>query len=361
MRPFAYPLALSAVCLALASCHLGDQKKSMTDEDQAQQDALQILDRIEQPTPLEVVAEIPLKYDGGLTQVTFSRVGRDTDADVSCDGKWLAFTSTRNTRQPQIYMKNLVSGNSVILKTDEATDCIHPRFSPDGTQIAYASLRNGNYDIWVMDAHKNGSRRQVTSSPFHELHPSWSADGSRLAFMGSDRRGQWHVQVIDLRNYQTTTVTPGVFPEWCPAKGSDTIAFQKARQRDVPWYGIWKVNADGGMLTEVVAEAEWAAIEPGWSPDGKWIVFTSICKSIESKQEKRTIGGDDIWMIREDGTGLQRVTTDPRPDNSPRWATDGKIYFTSFRQNYANIWSVKVPDSAPEGTVTEDSPAATTP
>lgn len=333
-------LVAAGGCRALDSSYRNDE-------------ALAILDRIEVPPPSDI-SSYRAKYLGGLSQVTFSRVGDNYGSDLDPTGAWMAFVSTRNTRQPQIYLKNLKGGTAVTLKTNQATPCIHPRFSPDGRYIAYASYRNGNYDIWVMDAHRNTAHRQITKTGFHELHPSWSPDGKKIAFMAYTDRGEWDIQFIDLTTYQTDSVATGLFPEWSPVQGDDTLVFQKARGRDVPWYGVWTVKTDGSQLTEVVAEADWAAIEPSWSPDGKWIVFTSVYKSIESRKENRKTRGDDVWIVRRDGTGQRRLTTDSRPDWSPRWGPDRKIYFSSTRNHSANIWTVNVPDLA----VTDSSGAA---
>lgn len=338
MRALINSLILCLATAVLVGCAEVGVSSSKQDE------ALAILRRIEVPAPTDITS-YEEKYFGKLSRVTFSRVGDDYDADVTADGRWMVFTSTRNTKQPQIYMKNLSGGTAVIMKTNQATPCVHPSFSPDGKWIAYASYKNGNYDIWVMPADRNGAAEQITSSPFHELHPSWSPDGKKIVFMTYSETRSWNIQIWDSATTQVATITQGMCPEWSPVPGDETIVFQKARKRDIPWFGVWTVQSDGTQLTEVVAEAEWAAIDPSWSRDARYIVFTSVYKSIEAKAESRRTKGDDIWIVARDGTRQRRLTSDSRPDWSPRWACKDRIYFSSTREGHANVWSVQVPEN----------------
>src|SRR5919198_4649599 len=77
------------------------------------------------------------------------------------------------------------------LTNDPAAQETQPEFSPDGTQIAYASKASGNYDIWVMDA--DGSNQHVLQAdPASDTKPAWSPDGTEIAFV-SDRTGDSEV------------------------------------------------------------------------------------------------------------------------------------------------------------------------
>ena len=69
-----------------------------------------------------------------------------------------------------------------------------PAFSPDGKRIAFGSSRAGDYDIYVMEADGNNSRR-LTRSPGLDMRPAWSPDGRRLAFT-SNRDGHYQVYVM---------------------------------------------------------------------------------------------------------------------------------------------------------------------
>ena len=64
---------------------------------------------------------------------------------------------------------------------DPGVDAASPAWSPDGSRIAFSGTRNGNIDIYVMDADGSNLRR-LTTDPNDDLHPSWSPDGTRIVY-----------------------------------------------------------------------------------------------------------------------------------------------------------------------------------
>jgi Tol biopolymer transport system component len=101
------------------------------------------------------------------------------------------------------------------------------------------------------------------------------------------------------------------------------------------------VDIDGGNLTEIYSDTEFAAINPDWSPDGKLIAFATVHKSPAAVLQRRVVSGDDIWLIGADGNGLLCLTREEVPEWSPTWGADGRVYFVSRRNTHQNIWSVK--------------------
>ena len=92
-----------------------------------------------------------------------------------------------------------------------------PAFSPDGKRIAFGSSLAGNYDIHVMEADGNNSRR-LTQRPGLDMRPAWSPDGRRLAFT-SNRDGHYQVYVMHAdgsgirritRHLEATTTPSGI-------------------------------------------------------------------------------------------------------------------------------------------------------
>jgi Periplasmic component of the Tol biopolymer transport system len=77
----------------------------------------------------------------------------------------------------------------------------YPAISPDGTKIAFAYQG----DIYVVDSN-GGTARQLTSNPAHDYHPVWSSDGSRLAF-ASNRKGNFDVYLMDADGGNPTRLT----------------------------------------------------------------------------------------------------------------------------------------------------------
>ena len=72
-----------------------------------------------------------------------------------------------------------------------------PVWSPDGKRIAFTSSRDGNYEIYLMDA-GGGNVRNLTNHPAQDNYAAWSPDGRRLAFI-SNRDGAYNVYVTDVK------------------------------------------------------------------------------------------------------------------------------------------------------------------
>jgi Tol biopolymer transport system component len=156
-------------------------------------------------------------------------------------------------------------------------------FSPDGSQIAFASSRSGNFDVYVAGA--DGSNpRSVASSPGQEAEPVWSADGSQILYQ-SDVTGSMQV---------------------------------------------WIVNADGtGARALTTGEP---SLEPAASPDGRRIAFSSTRD-----------GTYDVYVM-ELGTGaienLTRTGT-AMHERVPAWLDDETVVYVREARDGRNIsWSV---------------------
>jgi Tol biopolymer transport system component len=295
---------------------------------------------------------------------TFAGIGGDHDPDVSPDGQWLVFASTRHNEQPDLYMKR-VHAAALVRLTDTSGYAEHtPRFSPDGRRIAFASNRMGNFDLYVIDRERTRSYQPLTDTRLADEHaPAWHpARPGVIAYCARPRRqeAEWEIRVLDMARRGYTTVARGYLPRWSP--DGTRLVFQRARNRPGPGpakarpYGIWTVdvffdaegNLDYARPTEIVGDAFWAAINPCFSPDGKYIAFATVARSPES-----TAGGpqywrgDDIWVVRANGTQMMRLTASPHPDYNPVWSPaadspqrNGRIFFTSERAGHKNVWSL---------------------
>jgi TolB protein len=284
---------------------------------------------------------------GGFAEHTFLDEGFDSDVSIDPTGKWMVFTSTRDSDHPNIYLQR-VDGLSVIQLTDDQANYAFPVFSPDGKQIAFCSTRAGEWDIYTMDT-DGKNIVQVTNDPMQHIHPSFSPDGSQLVYccLGG-RSGQWELWTVDLTTSEKRMIGFGLFPSWCPAKGSDQIAFQRARQRGSRWFSLWTLNLVDGearRVTEVAASSNAAIVCPSWSPDGKQLAFATIAEPNNSTPE-RPLGQQDIWTVNCDGSGRHRVTDGVGMNLSPCWAANNQVYFVSDRGGAECVWSagVEAPD-----------------
>ena len=82
-------------------------------------------------------------------------------------------------------------------------------------QIAFASDRDGNYEIYVMDTDGRNQRR-LTENPAHDLQPSWSPDGEHIAFV-SDRDGNQEIYVMDADGKNQRRLTRNGSPDTDPS------------------------------------------------------------------------------------------------------------------------------------------------
>jgi Tol biopolymer transport system component len=283
----------------------------------------------------------PLDGINNLRQVTFTTEGADFDPDIDPTGSILVYASTRHREKSDLYIKS-VTGMALRQLTDDPGNERMPTFSPDGSRVAFASDRSGNWDIYIMDT-AGGQPVQITNDATDDFYPSFSSDGQQLIYstLGT-QSGQWEMVIVDLNNPATKRyIGHGLFPIWSPTQ--DKIVFQRARQRGTRWFSIWTldlVNGEPMYPTEIAASSNAAAITPDWSPDGKQIVF---CTVIDPDADGSTGPLQaDLWLVNTDGTNRVRLTMGHFANIQPNWAGNGTIFFTSDRsgQGMENVWSI---------------------
>jgi TolB protein len=283
----------------------------------------------------------PLDGINNLRQITFTTEGADFDPDIDSTGTMLVYASTRHREKSDLYVK-AVKGMALRQLTDDPANEVMPTFSPDGSRVAFASDRSGNWDIYIMDT-AGGQPVQITRDATDDFYPSFSRDGQKLVYSTfGTQSGQWEMVIVNLNNPATKRyIGHGLFPVWSPTQ--DKIVFQRSRQRGTRWFSIWTidmVNSEPMYPTEIAASSNAAAITPDWSPDGKQIVF---CTVIDPDAD----GSDgplqaDLWLVNTDGTNRVRLTMGQFANIQPNWAGDGTIFFTSDRSGLGmeNVWSI---------------------
>jgi Tol biopolymer transport system component len=149
-------------------------------------------------------------------------------------------------------------------------DIAQPHFSPDGTQIAFQSYYDGNFNIWTIPA-GGGGLRQLTEGPFDHREPRFSPNGKLIAF-SSDRSGSYGIYVLDLATGTSTAWADTSAEEYEPAWSPDgtQIAYVLG--------GTSIVAATAGGPARILATAPAGAQlhAPTWSPDGSGVYYVQI-------------------------------------------------------------------------------------
>ncbi len=213
---------------------------------------------------------------------------------------------------------------------DGAGDDVFPAWSPDGSRIAFQAYRDGQAEIYVMNANGSGQTR-LTNHGDYDGQPAWSPDGSQIAFVRRES-GQYRIWVMDADGSNQRRLSNQAYsenPAWSP-DGSQ-IAYDSDGNGD-GWQEIWLMNADGSNQREVYdpPESETDAWVGSWSPDGRYVAFTRISFVYYQGQWYWTSAYLDAWdsanpssTIRLSGNGA---------DWNPGWAsTDGQAPTSSVQ------------------------------
>jgi TolB protein len=188
----------------------------------------------------------------------------------SPDGKQIAFHTDRDG-DSEIYVMNVDGTEPRRLTHDPARD-ESPAWSHDGKRIAFMSNRDGRpeFDIYVMNADGSGVERATTEGL--SWYPQFSLDDQQLLFQGGLGRD---VHILDFATRRvlrlTTNPQNGMYPTWS-GDGSQ-IAFMTGRDGRQE---IFTMNRDGSDQQPLVTMPTANAREPRWSPDGARIVFVQV-------------------------------------------------------------------------------------
>ena len=176
-----------------------------------------------------------------------------------------------------------------------------PRWSPDGSRIAFSSGRDGDFEIFVMNADGSGQRQITFNAGQQDRIPSWTADGTQIVY----DKDFSAVYVVDAEGGAERKLADGFVPG--TSSHGDEVVF--GRQ------GLVTMHLVGSARRQVTSNG--SDFGANWSPTGNELVFT------------RSNTDRDVYRVRANGGGLVRVTNTPdRFEFAPVWSPDGeKIAF----------------------------------
>ncbi len=161
--------------------------------------------------------------------------------------------------------------------TEQGRGSWQPVWSPGQVKIAFASNRDGNRELYTMNADGSGVQR-LTHTMARERTPAWSPDGKKLVF-ASDRDGD---------------------------------------------SGIYVMNVDGSDVRLIAQFEKVNVTRPDWSPDGRQILFSASIQWPDGEWE------EDIYLMNADGSNIRRLTRHAAVNYQAVWSPDGgRIVFDS--------------------------------
>jgi len=270
----------------------------------------------------------------------------DTELLYTADGKiWVSNIETGVTRQVPFEAQLVLSRPSYQRKQFDfdstrpraAKGIVSPALSPDGNHIVFEALNQ----LWLMEI--GGRPRQITNDGYFKVDPTWSHDGSSIAY-SSDKMGTQDIYIIDVATGQERRVTslPGAEVSAAFSPDDSMLAFQDQGG------ATFTLRLETGEV-QLVIGALFAPSRPTWSVDGRHIMLAALkpytTRFREGTSQFLTVDLDTGELVYREPAPFESVST--RMDDGPVWSPDGSAL--AFVMHEA-LWLLPVdPNGEPTG------------
>jgi dipeptidyl aminopeptidase/acylaminoacyl peptidase len=278
---------------------------------------------------LLALASVGAQESRRFTVEEILKVRRVSDPQVSPKGDFVACTITdmdvqANRGKTQIYLVPLAGGEARQLTNDENSST-SPRWSPDGTKLAFVSSRDGEDQIWTIDA-SSGELKKISNISTGAGDPVWSPDGKLLAFV-SDVYPECKDDACNKKRKEQAEQSK------VKAKIADRLLFRHWKSwKEGKRTHVFVIAADGGEARDLTPGdydsppfSLGGPTDYAFSPDSKELAFASNHDKVEAASTN-----GDIFVVPVKGGDARNITAANKAyDGSPQYSPDGR--FVAYR------------------------------
>jgi Tol biopolymer transport system component/predicted Ser/Thr protein kinase len=253
-----------------------------------------------------------------------------TSPALSPDGRILAFIRSVYTfvGPGQVYVKLLPDGEPVQLTHDDLNKSGSPKFSPDGTRLAYTALTKSGWETWVVPV-LGGQPRPFLANASGLTWIGAGARQSRLLYSEPTGRGD-QMAIVSSTEGRAQHRTVYMPPEKGMAHRSYLSPDRKQvllAEMDSAWLPCRLTPFDGSSPGKPVGPAPAHCTDAAWSPDGKWMYFSADAGN-----------GYHIWRQRFPEGAPEQVTSGVTEEEGIELAPDGRSFVTSIGASQSTVW-----------------------